>query len=115
VTAMYIDEWAGAHHLILEGAAADQFIVEQISMVLGSDATNDIVLAAPSVSPLHALLLRDAAGVILLDLESDAGTCVNGRLIAPDHPLRLADGDQLRFGDVNAYYSAPPQGAWGSL
>jgi pSer/pThr/pTyr-binding forkhead associated (FHA) protein len=60
------------------------------------------VLAAATVSRQHALLLRDAAGMLLTDLESTNGTLVNGVLAQPDQPVRLADGDTVRFGPVVA-------------
>ena len=71
---------------------------------IGRDKVNDIVLESITVSRCHALLLRDADELLLLDLESSNGTLVNGVAARPDAPIRLADGDSIRFGQVVAYY-----------
>ena len=72
---------------------------------IGRDNGNDIVLESITVSRQHALLMCDAAGVQLLDLESTNGTLVNGVQLPPDAPVRLADGDVVRIGQVIARYS----------
>ena len=71
---------------------------------IGRDNHNDIVLESITVSRCHALLLREANELLLLDLESTNGTLVNGVLARPDAPVRLADGDSIRFGQVMARY-----------
>jgi pSer/pThr/pTyr-binding forkhead associated (FHA) protein len=73
---------------------------------IGRDNENDIVLDSIAVSRCHALLLYDGAEILLVDLESINGTQVNGALVRLDEPLRLAQGDVLRFGRVVARYSA---------
>jgi pSer/pThr/pTyr-binding forkhead associated (FHA) protein len=62
------------------------------------------VLESITVSRQHVLLMRDATGVRLLDLESTNGTLVNGVPAPPDAPVRLADGDVVRLGQVVARY-----------
>jgi pSer/pThr/pTyr-binding forkhead associated (FHA) protein len=71
---------------------------------IGRDNDNDIVLRSMTVSRCHALLLRDADQLLLLDLESTNGTLVNGVAARPDTPIRLADGDSIQFGQVVARY-----------
>jgi hypothetical protein len=71
---------------------------------IGRDNVNDIVLESMTVSRCHALLLREADELLLLDLESANGTLVNGVAARPDTPVRLADGDSIRFGQVVACY-----------
>lgn len=77
---------------------------------IGRDSENDIVLAARTVSRCHAMLLRDGGSVLLIDLESTNGTFVNGAAVLPDQPVRLADGDIVRLGQVVARYLAAAQG-----
>jgi pSer/pThr/pTyr-binding forkhead associated (FHA) protein len=71
---------------------------------IGRDNDNDIVLESMTVSRCHALLLREANELLLLDLESTNGTLVNGVVARPDAPVRLADGDSIRFGQVVARF-----------
>jgi pSer/pThr/pTyr-binding forkhead associated (FHA) protein len=65
-------------------------------------------LESTSVSPSHAVLMSDAAGMLLLNLESADGTLLNGLPAPVDEPVRLKDGDEIRFGRVLARYAAPP-------
>jgi pSer/pThr/pTyr-binding forkhead associated (FHA) protein len=87
---------------ITEPSHPDRSIAVQDVVTIGRDTGNDIVLESISVSRCHALLLRDADGLLLLDLESRNGTLVNGRAARPDEPVRLADRDVLQFGLVLA-------------
>jgi pSer/pThr/pTyr-binding forkhead associated (FHA) protein len=92
---------------ITEAGRPDRTIAVTDTVTIGRDARNDIVLAGETVSHWHAMLLCDAAGLLLIDLESTNGTVVNGVLALPDEPVRLADGDVIRFGQVVARYAAP--------
>ncbi len=85
------------------------------TLTIGRDAGNDIVLESITVSRFHALLLRDADGMLLADLESTNGTLLNGVLVRPDEPVRLADGDVIQLGEVVARYAAPPASAPGAF
>jgi len=76
-------------------------------MTIGRSAESDIVLEAATVSRQHVVLFPDAGGMLLLDLESTNGTRLNGVLVPPDEPVRLADGDLIQLGEVLAHYTAP--------
>ena len=89
---------------IIEDGRPDQSIAVRDTATIGRANDNDIVLASITVSRCHAVLLRDADELLLLDLESANGTLVNGVLARPDAPVRLADGDVIRFGQVVARY-----------
>jgi pSer/pThr/pTyr-binding forkhead associated (FHA) protein len=65
------------------------------------------VIDSISVSRCHAVLLQDAAGVRLIDLESTNGTLVNGVPAQPDQPVRLINGNIIQLGYVWARYCAP--------
>ena len=93
---------------ISEAGCPDRVVVVPHTTTIGRDNENDIVLSEITISRYHALLLHDAAGVRLIDLQSTNGTFVNGMLARPDEPVRLADGDVIRFGAVLARYAAPP-------
>jgi pSer/pThr/pTyr-binding forkhead associated (FHA) protein len=75
---------------------------------IGRASDSDIILEEATVSRCHALLLRDAARVLLIDLESTNGTFVNGVQAPPDEAVRLVDGDVIALGRVTARYSASP-------
>lgn len=73
---------------------------------IGRDSDNDIVLGEITVSRCHALLLTDAAGTVLIDLDSTNGTFVNGVLAPPDEQVCLKDGDVIALGGVVLRYNA---------
>src|SRR4051794_5117741 len=96
---------------ITEANRSTRNIAVRNTATIGRDTVNDIVLESMTVSRCHALLLRAADELQLLDLESTNGTLVNGVAARPDMPVRLANGDSIRFGQVVAYYrtvSLPP-------
>lgn len=69
---------------------------------IGRNEDNDVHLNDPRVSVYHAELVRNSPGSYqLIDLDTDNGTAVNGKLI-DEHVLE--DGDQIKFGSANAAY-----------
>jgi pSer/pThr/pTyr-binding forkhead associated (FHA) protein len=89
---------------ITEANRPSRNITVRATATIGRDNDNDIVLESITVSRCHALLLCDANQLLLLDLESTNGTLVNDVVARPDAPIRLADGDSIRFGQVVARY-----------
>ncbi len=69
--------------------------------VIGSDTACDVVLDHRSVSSEHCKIVAVMGAWKVVDLESDAGTRVNGRYVN-QHPLR-AD-DVLEVGDVRLVF-----------
>lgn len=65
-------------------------------LLIGSDASCDIGLDLPGVSPVHAKLLVEAAGVTVSDTHSPAGLFVNDDRVAA--PTRLREGDIIWLG-----------------
>ena len=92
---------------ISEAGRPDCIVAMVRTMTIGRAAENDIVLAAATVSRQHAMLFPDDVGMLLVDLESTNGTLLNGVLVRPDEPVRLADGDVIQLGAVVARYTAP--------
>ncbi len=80
-------------------------------LTLGSDASlSTIPLDDPSVSRMHAQLLRRAGGeYVIRDQNSTAGTWVNFELV-PEGGRRLQHGDLIRIGRVALRFemSSPP-------
>lgn len=69
---------------------------------IGRADYNDVVIADPSVSTMHAKLQRREAVWILTDLGSTNGTFVEGDRLQDEAPL--GPGTTLRFGDVTALF-----------
>jgi hypothetical protein len=72
---------------------------ERISV--GRARNCDVSIRDPSVSKLHAhFKTREGGGYELVDLDSQNGTCVNGRPLAPNRGEPVSSGDVLLFGNV---------------
>jgi pSer/pThr/pTyr-binding forkhead associated (FHA) protein len=69
---------------------------------IGRGDYNDVVIADPSVSTMHAKLQRRDAVWILTDLGSTNGTFVEGERLTGEMPL--SPGTTLKFGDVAALF-----------
>jgi pSer/pThr/pTyr-binding forkhead associated (FHA) protein len=101
-------DWAGRHLLyITEAGRPERAIALSNTTTIGRDNQNDIVLESITVSRCHAVLLRDAAGVRLIDLASTNGTYVNGEPVPADEPVRLDNGNIIQIGQVSARYCGP--------
>jgi pSer/pThr/pTyr-binding forkhead associated (FHA) protein len=87
--------------LVLNCEGADPVAHELLGdiVMIGRAASNHIVIAHPTVSAHHALLLRVATSYGLKDLNSRNGTQINGALFTE---TELTDGDKIRFGGVTA-------------
>jgi DNA-binding NtrC family response regulator len=80
------------------GGTAKTYTLEPGETRLGSTSDNGIVLPVRGVSRRHALLRLDEGGLVIADLESRNGVCVNGvRAMS----ARLKAGDEIRMGPVN--------------
>jgi FHA domain len=62
----------------------------------------DIVMRDPSVSKLHAHFRVGGPKLELVDIDSQNGTRVNGRQLAPHQPAQVSNGDTILFGSVAA-------------
>ncbi|MHC4933018.1 MAG: FHA domain-containing protein [Planctomycetota bacterium] len=78
--------------------------------IIGSDPINDIRLDDPTVERRHALIERDGEKVTITDLNSNAGTRINGAQLMPDVPSTLDPGDFLSVGrlDLMCLRTPPP-------
>ena len=78
-----------------EGPLSDQRWPLMRTVVLGRDATCDIVIPDRQVSRYHARLTPTQEGVILEDLDSKNGTHCNGVVLTS--PVVLQDGDLVQI------------------
>jgi len=72
---------------------------------IGRREDNAYVLADPRVSRVHAEIRRVASAVIVTDLDSSAGTTVNGERLTGPHALH--HGDRIGFGPVIVSFEDP--------
>ena len=83
---------------VIYGAAQTQARQFQLteSLLVGSDGRCDLVLAEPSVAPVHARIFLQNGTVMIEDLNSAGGTALGGmRIYAPN---RLPSGEQIQIG-----------------
>jgi hypothetical protein len=85
-----------------------EHIVRENTITLGRMKGNSIALSDSSVSLSHAKITRVGDDFFLKDLNSTNGTMLNGQSISE---ARLRDGDQLKFGEVIAYFRLEPLSA----
>jgi FHA domain len=62
----------------------------------------DVVMRDPSISKLHAHFRIGGPKLELVDIDSQNGTRVNGRPLAPHQAAQVSNGDILLFGSVSA-------------
>jgi hypothetical protein len=72
---------------------------------VGRVADNDLQLEHPSVSKIHAALVMNREGTLLVaDTGSTNGTFINGRRISYGEARQVEDGDVVSFGDVEVRF-----------
>ncbi|HXI68761.1 MAG TPA: FHA domain-containing protein [Verrucomicrobiae bacterium] len=89
----------------LPGLPSVEHIVREDAITLGRMKGNSIALNDSSVSLSHAKITRVGNDFFLKDLNSTNGTMLNGQSITE---ARVRDGDQLKFGEVIAYFRLEP-------
>lgn len=65
---------------------------------IGRASENDIMLADPSVSRIHAQIRESHGHFTISDLDSGSGTIINGKRLRA--PLVLQSGDEIILGDT---------------
>lgn len=76
----------------------DTLTLTKDTTVLGRALDVDIRIEHASTSRKHCEIVRDSYGFSLIDLKSSQGTHLNGVKIAPNDPIKLYDGAQIRIG-----------------
>jgi pSer/pThr/pTyr-binding forkhead associated (FHA) protein len=67
------------------------------SVVVGRGVQSDITIYDPTISRRHAQLTAGPDGVVVKDLNSSNGTCINGARVSTG---RLTPRDSITFGKV---------------
>ena len=71
--------------------------LDRISVSIGRDPSNDIVIPRESISSLHATIDYKKGYYYLEDLRSTNGTKLNDKPIEENNPMRLKSGDKIHF------------------
>ncbi|MFQ5877850.1 MAG: SpoIIE family protein phosphatase [Acidobacteriota bacterium] len=78
-------------------------------VTIGRSSTNDVVLEDPSVSRLHARILRRSEGYYVVDASSKHGTYVNGH--RRTEPRLLHPGDRIVIGRTTLIFNGVSTGS----
>jgi len=82
--------------------------VDQKRMMIGTLPSNHIVMRAPGVDPIHALIEEmDPVRWFVTDVGSETGVKVNGVLIDVESPLN--PGDKISLGSMIVEFAEQPQ------
>ena len=103
----------------IPGQVARTVSLDQSRMMIGTLLSNHIVVRAPGVDPIHALIEETSAGVwMVTDVGSETGVKVNGVLV--DVESQVKAGDKITVGsivievaDQVAFTPPPPSPAMG--
>src|SRR5688572_3322991 len=78
---------------------SQQVVPVRDRLMIGSLLSNEVVIRAASVEPIHAMIEVLENGVhMLTDLGSHSGVFLNGKRIEVESPLNV--GDKISIGDV---------------
>ncbi len=83
--------------------ARQEFALRAGRTRIGALAENDVAIASPSVSRVHAEIRSEGDHWVIVDLDSTNGTRVNGSPVT-SAPLRA--GDRIRIGEVEVVFEA---------
>lgn len=89
--------------VMLEGPAGyvgKQWPIDGPDIIIGRSMTSNVFVDDRSVSKSHAKLMLSGGDVFVIDLESTNRTVVNGNVIVPLTPTKLANNDQVKTGNV---------------
>jgi diguanylate cyclase (GGDEF)-like protein len=88
---------------MLEGPAGyvgKQWPIDKTDIIIGRSMTSTVFVDDRSVSKSHAKLSISGGDVYLVDLESTNKTVVNDDAVPPLTPIKLANNDQIKTGNV---------------
>ena len=93
----------GRPRLILQGPGGDRtFLLTKPDITVGRSASCDIVLAAPTVSRLHAKVSQQGSECLFTPVGSHRNTYVNDELVT--RPIILHDGDRIQISSEQLRY-----------
>jgi len=84
-----------------------EYPIDMANVVIGRAEGNGVVIDHVSVSRRHAQLRLDGSKVTIEDLGSANGTFVGSHQLEPSSQVTVAEGQPIRFGDVEARFFIP--------
>ncbi|HZL35723.1 MAG TPA: FHA domain-containing protein [Tepidisphaeraceae bacterium] len=99
---------SGTRAFLSKNGSARRYALEGRTFLIGRRKDCDLPLEIPAVSRVHAIIFRRDGRLYLRDLNSRAGTFVNGK---PIREVELQDGDELQFAYVVLRYQSSPAAA----
>ena len=87
--------------IVKDGKELSRKRLEKAALSIGRDAGNDVVLADPAVSRVHAKIHAREGAFVLEDRFSTRGSFVSGKKII-EHAL--ADGDEISIGEHRLFF-----------
>lgn len=79
----------------------EKILVDKPSFVIGkSSECNYTILGNNAVSRNHAEIKVNGNNVFIIDKKSTNKTFVNGKAIEPGKPVKIANGDELKFANA---------------
>ncbi|MFN8507091.1 MAG: FHA domain-containing protein [Dehalococcoidia bacterium] len=84
-----------------------EYPIDMANVVIGRAEGNGVVIDHVSVSRRHAQLRLDGSKVTIEDLGSANGTFVGSHQLEPSSQATVAEGQPIRFGDVEARFFIP--------
>ena len=85
---------------ITAGGQEERFSVAEDEVLIGRLSESQIVLTNPYISRRHAKLIIDAGLVFIQDLDSTNFSFVDRQKLAPDTPVALSHGTEVRLGKL---------------
>lgn len=84
---------------VIEGNP-EELVIEAGQVIIGRLPSNHLVIPGSDVEPIHAMIEVDpqSGAASLVDMASEAGVRLNGRVIEVVEPLKA--GDKIQIGDV---------------
>ena len=91
--------------MVIHLTGTGKFTVGRFDVSVGVQQSSfEFTKETKNISRRHAVFERTEDGYTVMDLESKAGTWVNGIKLPPNTPQQLNQGDQVSFGNAGANY-----------
>ncbi|MGE5596913.1 MAG: FHA domain-containing protein [Hyphomicrobiales bacterium] len=98
----------GVLRVVTPDGQSQEFPLDLATVIVGRGPGNGVTIEDLSVARRHARLTMDSGHLFVEDLGSANGTFLGGQRLEPNTRYLVEDLSDLRFGDVQVTYTAPP-------
>jgi pSer/pThr/pTyr-binding forkhead associated (FHA) protein len=91
---------------VIPGGERIEYAIDRSEIAIGKAPHNQVVVADPTVSSAHAVIVTKGGEYVIVDLGSRNGTYVNGDRVGSD-PRTLKHGDTIRIGGTVLTFRNP--------